>query len=109
VSDSTAVVKSMLSGRRLVRGLQQHLLTGQVERVPLAVAEAASVLDVDGVVDVPAVLREQASGGGGGHRERLAGPQEIPGLDEAAARREAARCLACGLICYQKEAVEQHG
>ncbi len=109
VSDSTAVVRSMLSGRRIVRGLQQHLTKGQVERVPLAVSEAASVLDVDGVVNVPAVVREQAQVALAGIENDWLAAQEIPGLDEAAARREAARCLACGLICYQQEAVEHHG
>ncbi len=109
VSDSTAVVKSMLSGRRLVRGLQQHLQTGRVERVPLAVAEAVSVLDVDGVTDVPVVGRQPSPALLAGTENDWLAEQEIPGLDEAAARREAARCLACGLICYQKEAVEQHG
>lgn len=109
VSDSTAVVKSMLSGRRLVRGIQQHVLEGQVERIPLAVTEADSVLDVTGVVDVPAIPREQPPQVLAGIENDWLAAQEIPGLDEAAARREAARCLACGLICYQKEAVEHHG
>jgi len=109
VSDSTAVVKSMLSGRRLVRGLQQHLLQGQVERLPLAVAEAKSVLDVDGVEKVPVSPRQRPSDEVVGIENDWLTLQEIPGLDEAAARREAARCLACGLICYQKEAVEHHG
>ena len=31
-------------------------------------------------------------------------PKEFPGLDEAAARLEAERCLQCGLICYRKTA-----
>ncbi|MDD5707018.1 MAG: FAD-dependent oxidoreductase [Kiritimatiellae bacterium] len=108
ISDAAAVVKAMLSGRRLVRGLQQYLETGQVARLPYAVAEAASVLDVDGVVGVPAVPRNGPAAVATSGNSSWQARQEIPGLDEDGARREAARCLACGLICYQKEAVEQH-
>ncbi|MDY7038448.1 MAG: hypothetical protein SV375_20110, partial [Thermodesulfobacteriota bacterium] len=32
-------------------------------------------------------------------------PKEFPGLDEQAARKEAERCLQCGLICYEKKEV----
>ncbi len=109
VSDSTAVVKSMLSGRRLVRGVQQHLTAGQIERVPLSVVEADAVLDVTGVEQVPAVPRNRTSETVVGVENDWLAAQDIPGLDEAGARREAARCLACGLICYRKEATVNHG
>lgn len=109
VSDSTAVVKSMLSGRRLVRGVQQHLTTGQIERVPLSVVEADAVLDVTGVERIPVVPRNRATETVVGVENDWLAALDIPGLDEAGARSEAARCLACGLICYRKEATVNHG
>jgi hypothetical protein len=109
VSDSTAVVKSMLSGRRLVRGVQQHLTSDQIAPVPLSAVEADAVLDVTGVERVPAVPRNRATEGVVGVENDWLAVQEIPGLEEADARREAARCLACGLICYKKEATVNHG
>jgi len=109
VSDSTAVVKSMLSGRRLVRGIQQHLTSGQIDRVPLSVVEADAVLDVTGVEHVPAIPRNRSTETVVGVENDWLAAQDIPGLDEAGARREAARCLACGLICYRKEATVNHG
>lgn len=109
VSDSTAVVRSIASGRRVVRGLQQHLLTGRVERLPGSVAEAASVLDVAEVAGVPALARERVQGGLAGFDPDWKAVREVPGLEEAAARREAGRCLDCGLICYRREVAVQHG
>jgi hypothetical protein len=34
--------------------------------------------------------------------DKPADRNEIPNIDEAAAKREAQRCLECGLICYKK-------
>ena len=111
VSDAAAVVKAMLSARRLVRGVQQHLTSGEITALPQAVSEADSVLDVTGVAGVPLDLSHRPAQGKLGVENDWQEVLEHPGLDEAAARREATRCLACGLICYkrEKEAVAQHG
>lgn len=104
ISDSEAVVKSILSGRRIVRGIQQFYAGEPIAPPAHLTAEANEVLDVE---EIPGVLQS--------HREQVALPhpeagtendwtatEEVPGLTEEAARRESERCLACGLICYQK-------
>ena len=87
----------------------EHLTTGQIERVPLSVVEADAVLDVTGVEHVPVVPRNRATETVVGVENDWLAALDIPGLDEAGARSEAARCLACGLICYRKEATVNHG
>ncbi len=107
-SDSAAVVKSILSGRRLTRGLHQHFTDGAITPVEHLVCEADYILTLEGVPQIVPSQREGSHGRDteGDTKTAWILPEERPGLDEAAARREAERCLQCGLICYKKTAIE---
>jgi len=105
ISDSSAVVKSLLSGRRLTRAIHRYFSGGTIPPLDHLVCEADTVLDVAEVHDVGPSERERPAilDVAGDSKRAWIFPSEYPGLDEASARREAERCLACGLICYRKQ------
>jgi len=105
ISDSSAVVKSLLSGRRLTRAIHRHLTGGTIPPVQNLVCEADAILDVTGIHDVAPIERERPDilDVAGDSKRAWIFPSEYPGLDEASARKEAERCLTCGLICYRKQ------
>ncbi|MEJ2586287.1 MAG: (Fe-S)-binding protein [Deltaproteobacteria bacterium] len=108
LSDSSAVVKSILSGRRLCRAIHSHFAEGQVPSTDDLVCEADWVLDVSEVHSVKPVERERppALDVEGDSESAWIFPKPWPGLDEAGAKKEASRCLSCGLICYKKSELE---
>ncbi|MGD8229388.1 MAG: hypothetical protein PVI20_16545, partial [Desulfobacteraceae bacterium] len=106
ISDSAAVVKSILSGRRLARAVHQYFDDELISPLENLTCEADYVLDVSEVHDVslverqcPAVLDVE-----GDVKTAWIFPKELPGLEEESVRIEAERCLQCGLICYKKSA-----
>ena len=104
VSDSSAVVKSILSGRRIVRGIHMSFSGEPIAPVAHLAAEADDILNVTEVkhVDVSERQRAPIQAAEAGSENNWGNAEAIPGLDERASRREAERCLACGLICYKK-------
>jgi NADPH-dependent glutamate synthase beta subunit-like oxidoreductase len=108
ISDSSAVVKSILSGRRLARAIQQHFTAGLIAPIGRLASEAARILDVSGISNVAPAERQRPPSVDVEADSKTAWilPRELPGLDEGAARKEAERCLRCGLICYLKTARE---
>jgi RnfABCDGE-type electron transport complex B subunit len=103
VSDSEAVVKSILSGRRLARAVQQYFSAGTISEPDNLAVQAEGIINVHELEDVKPIERRVAprpSPEAGTENDWVA-PAEIAGLTEAAARKEAQRCLACGLICYR--------
>jgi hypothetical protein len=104
LSDSSAVVKSILSGRRLCRAIHSHFTDGQISSMDDLVCEANWVLDVPNVHTVKPVERERppALDVEGDSESAWIFPKPWPGLGESEARKEAHRCLNCGLICYKK-------
>jgi NADPH-dependent glutamate synthase beta subunit-like oxidoreductase len=109
VSDSSAVVKSILSGRRLARAIDQHFNNEAITSIEHLTCEADYVLDVTGVQRVSPEERQgpQVSGSEGDSKSPWIFAKEVPGLDENAAKREAERCLQCGLICYEKSLTDE--
>jgi formate dehydrogenase beta subunit len=104
VSDATAVVKAILSGRRLARAIHHYFTGGAIAPIKNLTVEAESVLDVTEVHDVSPSTRQHPPVPAG-EQEGTSHPiprEPSPGLDEALAMREAERCLQCGLICYRK-------
>jgi NADPH-dependent glutamate synthase beta subunit-like oxidoreductase len=106
MSDASAVVKAILSGRRLVRAVHQYFADASITPIARLTSEARSILDVTDVKDVQASVRQcpSVTDVEGASKISWIFPKEFPGLDEAAARKEAERCLQCGLICYRKTA-----
>lgn len=105
ISDASAVVKAIISGRRLVRAIHQHLSTGAVEPVANLACEASEILNIDEIDGVAPCERQGANlpiREPSTPTDWLA-VEELPGLSDEEAKQEAARCLQCGLICYTKD------
>lgn len=104
LSDSQAVVKSILSGRRVARGIQMHVANQPILPVDHLAIESDDIPDVTEVLGVTPVNREALAlpASETGAKNIWISTTEIPGLDEAAAKREAERCLSCGLTCYKR-------
>jgi formate dehydrogenase beta subunit len=105
ISDSSAVVKAISSGRRLARALHQHFTNDALDPADRTVPGAC---DVPAVKEVRGVSpRERArplrSDVMGPNASSWIFPLEFPGLDEGAAKQEADRCLQCGLVCYERD------
>jgi len=103
-SDASAVVRAILSGRRMVRAVHLHLTGHALEPIALLAAEATEVLNVSEIFGVTATPRHWPA-----EHDREPSTEmdwtaatELSGLSDADARAEGQRCLQCGLICYQK-------
>ena len=111
ISDSSAVVKSLLSGRRLTRAVHQHFSDDTIAPLQDLVCKTGPIIDVSEVHDVSAADRERplVSDVVGDSKTSWIFPDEFPGLNEASAKKESERCLKCGLICYRKQKVQPSG
>ncbi len=104
-SDSTAVVRAIISGRRLARAVNQHFSDGTVVPIEHLALEAESILDVTELEKITTFERllpsiAYAEDKAEGAAMLVQGPP--PAIDRADAMKEAERCLQCGLICYRK-------
>ncbi|MDD2603941.1 MAG: RnfABCDGE type electron transport complex subunit B [Desulfobacterales bacterium] len=102
LSDFPAAIKAIAAGRRLAASAH-HLMTGSDLALPENVLTPYAVVQnidhVEGVAPVPREIMPLC------HETGPGAEMEIEqGFDEAQARREAARCLQCGLICYRHTA-----
>ncbi|MCK4302944.1 MAG: FAD-dependent oxidoreductase, partial [Candidatus Eisenbacteria sp.] len=102
--DASAVVRAILSGRRVARATHQHLTGRPITPIAHLATEAGEILNASEISGVPVIARE---GSQMPLREPSTGAdwtsdKELSGLSEQEARREADRCLQCGLICYRK-------
>ena len=106
ISDSSAVVKSLLSGRRLTRAVHDYFTKGAIAPIDHLVCEAETILNIDTIHDVVPSERERPDflDVEGDSKRAWIFPGLYPGLSEASARKESERCLKCGLICYRKQA-----
>jgi NADPH-dependent glutamate synthase beta subunit-like oxidoreductase len=106
ISDSSAVVKSILSGRRLARAIHQYFDNDEIVPIENLACETDKIISITEVQNVQSVERQRQAfiDVEGNSKTAWLYPKEFPGLEEVAARREADRCLQCGLICYKKSA-----
>jgi hypothetical protein len=102
LSDFPAAIKAIAAGRRMAASTHR-LIQGEALSLTDNVLRPFSVIqNTNHVHGVESAAREimplcrEAQ-----YRQGLEIEQ---GFDEAAARREAARCLQCGLICYRHQA-----
>jgi hypothetical protein len=105
MSDSAAVVKAILSGRRLARAVNQYFGNGVILPIEHLAMEAESILDVTGLQNItiservlPALAYTEDKAAGGAIRSQ----GSPPAIERSDAMKEAERCLQCGLICYRK-------
>ncbi len=99
VTDFSAAIKAIGAGRRAAASIHQFLYDFEVFLPENVLTSQSVIQDVDtleGVTSIPRQIMPVA-----GERE-LARTAEIEkGFDENMARKEADRCLKCGLICYR--------
>ena len=101
MSDSSAVVKSILSGRRLARAIHQHFTEETISSIEHLTCDADDVLNVTSLARVVASERQSPPfvDVEGNSKTAWIFPKVLPGLDEEAARAEAARCFQCSTLC----------
>jgi len=109
LNDNVAVVRSIGRGRRLARAVHLVLTGKELEPLPDVIRPGTDILTIDRVEGVEAGSRAlmplDKEAAAGSDTDRLYSHVEIElGLNEADAKREADRCLRCGLICYRKAA-----
>lgn len=105
LTDFSAAIKAIGAGRRAAASVHQFMYDFSVY-LPEQVLTLQSVIqDVDHVENVAAVPRQVMLLSG---EDELARHEEIEkGFDETAAKREADRCLKCGLICYRHTGIAE--
>ena len=97
LSDFSAAIKAIAAGRRTAASAHQVMSNGAPLLDENVVTPKTVVQNVSRVEAVASVARTIMPLDHDGVELEL-------GLDEAAARREADRCLQCGLICYRHTA-----
>jgi formate dehydrogenase beta subunit len=102
VTGASIAVEAIGAGRRAARSIDQYLRGVQVsvpEEVITRDSELPEVDELKGVVESARAQMPELT-----VEDRGLNFQEVErGLSEDAARREAGRCLRCGLICYRRE------
>ncbi len=104
-SDSMAVVRAIISGRRLARAVNQYFSDGAIAPIEHLALEAESILDITELEKVTTFERVLPSIAYAEDKAKSAampvqGPP--PAINRTDAMKEAERCLQCGLICYRK-------
>ncbi len=102
VRDYLFVVEAVGAGRRAAASIHAALIGQDIAPPERMIGRDTPILDVDHVENLvevgPRQQMPEAS-----PEQRLDPKQEIElGFDELRARKEARRCLNCGLICYQR-------
>lgn len=105
VSDSLSVVKSILSGRRIARGINQYYTDKLVIPVTDLICDSQCEIDIPELSDVKKTKRvkSQILETGEDAGDSWLASQEIQGIGEDKALIEASRCLQCGLTCFHKD------
>jgi formate dehydrogenase beta subunit len=102
VTGASIAVEAVGAGRRAARAINLYLRGEEVTVPQKAITKDSHLPEVEELIQVPeggrVKMPELAV------EQRRGSFDEVErGLDEEAARREAERCLRCGLICYRKD------
>jgi len=100
MSDYSAAIKAIAAGRRAAASIHQIMYGIPLTLPENLVTPASVVQDVDHVENVRACPRQIMPLGDAGEVD--AGGELEKGFSREAAQAEAARCLQCGLICYER-------
>ncbi len=107
VNDNLAVVRSIGRGRKIARAVHQFITGRDISPQDNVITDNESVLNLNSVREVGKEPRqlmpvnENALSYSEADR-RFKDIEVNAGFSEALAKKEAARCLECGLICYKK-------
>ncbi len=102
VSDYRAAVEAVAGGRRAAASVHQHLSGQGVAPPELMLSPESEVLDVTGLVNLMEVPEAQIFPRFDLPEDLHMDTSEPVELSEEAAKKEARRCLNCGLICYYR-------
>ncbi len=99
ITDFSGAIKAIAGGRRAAASMHQLMYDIPIDIPFKAVTSDCIIQNVDAVEEVRIESRRIMP---------MAAPRELDqsgqlelGFDEVAARKEASRCLQCGLICYE--------
>ncbi len=107
INDNMAVVKAIGRGRRIARAVSLYLKDNELTPQDNAITPEMNILDVDILVNVQENRREpmpmsQLNAHENEITEKFYLSETNLGYTEEIAKKEADRCLDCGLICYKK-------
>jgi formate dehydrogenase beta subunit len=99
LTDFSGAIKAIGAGRRAAASIHKSLYGISLDLVDNVLTSAVYIQNVDQVKAVDAVPRQMMPRSSS--QELIHGEETEKGFDETRARKEASRCLKCGLICYQ--------
>jgi len=99
-TDYRAAIKAIGAGRRAAASLHKIMYGIDLDLPENAVRPESMIQNVDGVEKVESSTRQIMPLRRAGEKEGLVELEK--GFSEESARTEAARCLQCGLICYER-------
>jgi formate dehydrogenase beta subunit len=109
INDNLAVVKSIGRGRRITRAVHLYLTGKELEAQIHLIKKGMDILNTEDISNVSEERRnsmpQRISVSSYCSNDMFYCPDEIEtGYTEEMAKKEALRCLDCGLICYKKSA-----
>jgi NADPH-dependent glutamate synthase beta subunit-like oxidoreductase len=99
LTDFSGAIKAIAAGRRAAASIHKSMYGISFDLSENVLTSEVYIQNVDHVENVDSVPREMMPIAGG--HELTHGHEIEKGFDEVQARKEAGRCLKCGLICYQ--------
>lgn len=99
LTDFSGAIKAIGAGRRAAATIHKSMYGIALDLPENVLTSEAYIQDVDHVDEVNASPRQMMPLSSS--QELVRGEELEKGFDEARARKEAGRCLKCGLICYQ--------
>lgn len=104
LTDFSGAIKAIAAGRRAAASIHKSMYEIALDLPKNVLTSEIHIQNVDHVENVEAAPRQMMPIASS---QELAHGEEIEkGFDEARARKEAGRCLKCGLICYQHSSEE---
>ncbi len=99
LTDFSGAIRAIAAGRRAAASIHKSMYGISLDLPENALTSEIYIQNVDHVADVEAIPRQMMPLAN--QNELMHGDEIEKGFDEAHARKEAKRCLKCGLICYQ--------
>ena len=104
ITDFSGAIKAIAGGRRAAASMHQLMYSIPIDVPQKAVTSDCVIQNVDAIEEVRSESRQIMPMAVPGEIDQK-GQLEL-GFDEEAARKEASRCLQCGLICYEHTLAE---
>ncbi len=102
LTDFSGAIKAIAAGRRAAASIHKSMYGLPLDLPENVLTSEVYIQNVNHVEDVAAVPRQMMPLASS--HDLMHGDEIEKGFDEIRAKKEAGRCLKCGLICYQHEA-----